>query len=120
MNTAKTLTSLILLAAVIAGLVAIIEGNNKQYEHDCRVVKLVEQQTLFSNTQDGLKTGMRYLVITDKETFVCESSWTNLKFNNSDIFYRLKKGNTYNFTVCGYGKSIFTDYRNILSVDSIR
>lgn len=120
MNTAKTLTSLILLAALISGLIALLQGNNKQAVNDCKVLNLVQQQTLFGNTQDGLKTSIRYLVVTDKETFVCESSWINLKFNNSDIFYRLKRGNTYNFNVCGYGKSMFTDYRNILTVDSIR
>jgi hypothetical protein len=63
-----------------------------------------------------MKTEIRYLVITDKETFVCESSLLNGKFNNTDIFYRLKKDSTYNFKVSGTGKSAFTEYRNILEI----
>lgn len=59
-------------------------------------------------------TSFRYLVITDKETFVVRNSLINGKFNNSDLFFRLQKGATYTFTVSGKGKSFLLDYRNIL------
>ena len=65
-------------------------------------------------SKDG--TRYRYLVITDKETFRCESSLLNGKFNNSDVFYRLKENYIYDFKVCGVGKTFATDYRNILQV----
>lgn len=63
-----------------------------------------------------MSTEIRYLVITYKETFICESSVLNGKFDNSDVFFHLVKDSTYTFNVEGYGKSMFYDYRNILSV----
>lgn len=76
---------------------------------DCKVLALTEQQLI---SQNG--TTIRYLVITDKETFVCESSIVNGKYDNSDIYWRLKKDSTYTFKVAGGGKSLLTDYRNII------
>lgn len=62
-------------------------------------------------------TEYRYLVVTDKETFIVESAWLHGKFNNSDIFWRIKTDSTYTFKVAGYGKTFVTDYRNILEVE---
>lgn len=84
----------------------------------CKVERLVQQQILDGNN-GSVSTGYRYLVITNKETFISESSLLNGKFNNSDIFWRLKEGETYNFTVVGYGKTYFTDYRNIIEAKKI-
>lgn len=83
--------------------------------YNCKVLRL-EQQQKITGSSSSLKTNIRYLVITDKETFVCESSIINGKFNNSDLFFRLKEGEIYSFKVEGYGKSILYDYRNILEV----
>jgi hypothetical protein len=82
---------------------------------NCKVIELTQQQ-LISGSNNNVSTEIRYLVITDKETFICESSIMNGKFNNSDIFFHLKKDSVYNFKVSGMGKTMFTDYRNILEV----
>ena len=82
---------------------------------DCKVIKL-QQQQIISSSDGSVSTEIRYLIITDKETFICESSLLNGKFNNSDIFWRLKEGETYSFKVCGMGKTALTDYRNVLEV----
>lgn len=87
--------------------------------NNCKVINL-QQQSLVNGDKDGFSTTIRYLVITDKETFVCETSPLNMKFNNSDIFWRLQKDSTYNFKVAGIGKSILTEYRNILSYEPTR
>lgn len=72
-----------------------------------------EQQMKISKSS----TDYRYIVVTNKGTFICENSTLNGKFNNSDIFYRIKEGETYSsITVCGYGKGFFFDYKNILEV----
>ncbi len=83
--------------------------------HDCKVNKLVVQNKL-EGSQKSIQTEIRYLVITDKETFICESSVFNDKYNNSDIFFSLQEGKTYSFKVSGSGKSAMFDYRNILEV----
>jgi hypothetical protein len=38
------------------------------------------------------------------------------KFNNSDIYWHLKEDSTYTFKVAGVGRSMITEYRNILEV----
>lgn len=76
-----------------------------------KVIDLEQQQIIKKTTTD-----IRYLVVTDRGTFICESSILNGKFDNSDLFYRLKEDSTYTFTVCGFGKGFLFDYRNILEV----
>lgn len=81
---------------------------------EATVKDLVSQQNV-SGSKNSLKTDFRYIVITDKETFIVESSILNGKFDNSNVFFRLEKGKTYKFKVSGFGKGFLTDYRNILS-----
>lgn len=81
-------------------------------------VESLQQQQLISGSKNNVSTEIRYLVITDKGTFVCESSLLNGKFNNSDIFWHLKEGKKYTFYVSGYGKSLLFDYQNILKVEN--
>ena len=83
--------------------------------NDCKIIDL-QQQQLIKGSREEMSTKIRYLVITDKETFICESSLLNGKFDNSNLFFHLKKDSTYNFKVEGYGKSLFYDYRNILEI----
>lgn len=80
-----------------------------------KVIEL-QQQQLITGGKDNMSTEIRYLVITDKETFICENSILNGKFDNSNIFWHLKKDKTYTFKVCGVGKGFIFDYRNILEV----
>ncbi len=108
-----------ILAAIIILVVAVLAisrcaGDVKtENVNGCKVLHL-QQQQLMSGSKDDITTDIRYLVITDKETFICENSLLNGKFNNSDIFWRLEEGHVYNFKVCGMGKSAMFDYRNIL------
>lgn len=100
---------------LITLLFNVMNGLNVQEIDNCKIIDLKQQQLVDSNDGD-ITTKYRYLVITDKETFICESSLLNGKFNNSDIFYRLNKDSIYNFKVCGIGKTIISDYRNILEI----
>jgi hypothetical protein len=104
------------IVIIIAGFLCNVYNNTKvEVVSNCKIIEL-QQQNIIHGTDKNISTEIRYLVVTDKETFICESSIFNGKFNNSDIFFRLKKDSTYNFEVCGIGKSWISDYRNILSV----
>ncbi len=106
----------IIVIVIIASIYLTVQNQSKvDIVQSCKVMDL-QQQQLINGSGNNMKTEIRYLVITDKETFVCESSLLNGKFNNSDIFWRLKKDSTYTFRVAGIGKSILYDYRNILEV----
>ncbi len=78
-------------------------------------VKKLERQQLIG--KNG--TEYRYLIICDKELFVCHSSLINNKFDNSNLFFNLEEGVKYEFTVSGYGKGIIFDYRNILKAKKL-
>lgn len=109
-----------IIAIVIIGIIVSVTFNVSNSlqtgtVENCKVITLEKLQHI-SSDKDGMRTSYRYLVVTDKETFVCESSLLNGKFNNSDIFFHLKQDSTYTFKVVGYGKTFITDYRNILEV----
>lgn len=80
---------------------------------DATVEKLITQPKY--NQESG--TTYRYIIITNKGTFICEDSFENGKFNNTDIFYHLQVGKKYKFTVVGWGKGFFNDYQNIINVE---
>jgi len=88
---------------------------NVEVVPSCKVLDK-QQQQIISSADGNMSTTYRYLVITDKETFVCENSMLNFKFNNSDIFWRIQKDSTYTFEVAGLGKTMITEYRNILNI----
>ncbi len=116
MGSKSNLFGLIIIGTLAIFAISRFAGDVKtETIHNCKVIHL-QQQSLMSGSKDNINTDIRYLVVTDKETFICESSIFNGKFNNSDIFFRLKEDSTYNFKVAGIGKSLFMDYRNILEV----
>lgn len=108
--------SLLLFLVVFALLFIgyIYNKTNSQIVQD-KVIKLVEHPVI-GGSPDNPKISYRYLVVCEKETFIVESNIFKGKFNNSDVFYRLKEGETYTFKVTGIGKSFVSDYRNIIDI----
>ena len=100
----------IAVAVVVFGLQA--ADQLKVGDVDATIISVHQVPTM----EQGSVFYMRYLVVTDKETFICGPSMLNGKFNNSDIFFRLKVGEKYHFKVAGFGKTMFTDYRNIIEM----
>jgi len=110
------IASFILLVIVFSICFKVYSVSQKE-TIEATIIDLQQQQKI-SGSNKNVSTDIRYLVITDKETFCIKNSILNWKFNNSDIFYRLENGKKYSFRVSGVGKGIITDYRNILSVQS--
>lgn len=111
----KGIIGLVVVLLIGSLIVSVLNQSNVSTVENCKVMDL-QQQQLIKGSDGNMSTEIRYLVITDKETFVCESSLLNGKFNNSDIYWHLKKDSVYTFKVAGVGKSIITEYRNILEV----
>jgi hypothetical protein len=111
----KAIILLVVVLLIGSLIVSVWNQLNISTVENCKVMDL-QQQQLIEGSDGNMRTEIRYLVITDKETFVCENSLLNGKFNNSDIYWHLKKDSTYTFKVAGIGKSIITEYRNILEV----
>lgn len=80
--------------------------------YNVKVLDKQQQQIIKNKT-----TEYRYIIITDKGTFIVVNNLIQGKFNNSDIFYRIKKDSVYKeVIVSGYGKSILFDYQNIIEI----
>ena len=111
----KAIISIVLLVVITT-----IGGNIvSSLQHELVTVKVVNviDQTNYSKNGEVGTTEHRYLVVTDKETFECKNSLLNFHFNKSDVFYHIQKDSTYTFDVVGFGKSFFTDYRNIIEIE---
>lgn len=101
---------------VLFVVISAIRGFNElktSHIDDVTVEKLITQPKY--NRESG--TTYRYLVVTDKGTFISEDSFINGKFNNSDLFFHLKVGKKYKFKVVGWGKGFFNDYQNIVDIE---
>ncbi|MEO6305569.1 MAG: hypothetical protein ABIP51_20565 [Bacteroidia bacterium] len=100
---------------ILSLFVSAVDASRTEIIDNYRVID-VQKEQIISGTQNNVSTEYRYIVVTDKETFICKIAPLNKKFNETDIFYRLVKGNSYSFEVAGFGKTLFTDYRNIIEI----
>lgn len=111
----KVLPIFLLAIFAISILFAVFGQSKITVINNCKVLDL-QQQQIIQGQGNSINTEIRYLIITNKGTFISETSALNGKFNNSDIFFNLKKDSTYTFKVCGLGKSAVSDYQNILEI----
>lgn len=61
----------------------------------------------------------KYLIYTDIGTFENTDEWLCGKFNSSDIYGRIKIGDTYEFTVIGFRIPFLSKYQNIIEYEKI-
>ena len=83
-------------------------------------------QLMFTDTVNVTVTGKervtsgdssKYLIFTEGETFENTDFLFVGKFNSSDIYGKIKEGETYTFAVGGLRIPILSSYRNIHEVD---
>ena len=77
------------------------------------VTGLVIQDKDRVTSTDGKSS--QYLIFTDQETFADRDSWLALKFNSSDVYGQIQRGQICDFDVTGMRIPILSHYRNILS-----
>ena len=111
---------LLVLFAIVFGMLAItisVANSTKTTTYQNVKIQDKQQQQLIKGSGNDMRTEIRYLVITDKGTFVCESNLLQGKFNNSDLFWRLKVDSTYSeIKVSGFGKGFLFDYQNLMEI----
>jgi len=61
-----------------------------------------------------------YLIFTDKGVFEDSDSMVNGKWNSSDMYSQIKKGQTYTFHVRGIRNHVLSWYPNILTVKPVK
>jgi len=104
----------LILITILIALLGFIYNNAVSTEI---VITIKSKQTQQLIGKAG--TEYRYLVHSAQETFVVESNFLQLTFNNSERFFQLEENKTYKVTVTGIGKTFFTDYRNIVKFTEI-
>lgn len=78
-------------------------------------VSAVVQDKERITTGSGQTAESKYLIFAEGETFENTDSWLALKFNSSDVYGYIQKGQTCDFQVTGFRIPFFSSYRNILS-----
>lgn len=61
----------------------------------------------------------KYLIFTDSETFEITDTIAYGNFRSSDVYGKIKVGETYDFTVCGWRIGFTSSYRNIVEVQEV-
>lgn len=106
---------IIVFIGLFIGLIIVANVLNSSTVTEITNVKIEDKQQQQLISKEG--TEIRYLVITDKGTFICESNFVLGKFNNSDLFWRIKVDSIYpKIKVSGIGKGILFDYQNIIEI----
>lgn len=78
--------------------------------HDTVTVTVTGKERVHS------KDSSKYLIFTEEETFENTDYLLIGKFNSSDIYGKIKEGETYTFDVAGLRIPILSAYRNIHKV----
>lgn len=74
-----------------------------------------EVQQVITSQNKIISTTPRYLVTTDKGTYLCQDSYLCSSFGADFKFYHLQKGVTYRFHLAGVGPGFFTDHKIIIN-----
>lgn len=68
-------------------------------------------------TRSGESLSSKYLVYCDTETLENTDSIFYFKFNSSDVYRKLKRGQEYDLKVFGLRIGLFSSYRNIIRIE---
>lgn len=110
----KTIVTFLLAITLITALTVYIRNVMITDEFIVRVTDLEKQIT----THDG-HTTVRYLIVTEDETFINVNSLYFNKYDNDALFHGLQLDSLYHFKVQGIGKGLFCNYRNLLSYSKV-
>ena len=102
----------VLLGAIIVGICNFAGS----YLHNETVTFTVTEKERIMD-RDG--SGSRYLIWSENETFENIDSLVKGKFNSSDLYGKLKVGETYTCEVYGWRNGFFSSYRNIVKCEGI-
>lgn len=76
--------------------------------------------TVTDKERIGDRDSSRYLIFTDRGTFENTDTLWYWKFNSSDVYGKLKKGQKYTMNVYGWRVPFLSWYKNIISAKIIK
>lgn len=78
---------------------------------DTKTITIESKEVMTSNGNG------KYLIFTDSEVYQNTDCWARGKFRSSDLYRKLKVGNTYNVNVYGWRIPFLSAYKNIVSIN---
>lgn len=112
MNINRVLFGVGATAALILGVNIYAVYGTQDQVHNAVVI---EKERVVTGSGDNIQS--RYLIFTEQEVFENTDSMLYLKFNSSDIYGRIKRGDVCSFQVYGWRVPFLSMYRNIVSAD---
>jgi hypothetical protein len=103
----------------ILGLIVIVAIFSFPYITSEEVVfKVTDKERVVTGGGDSVSS--QYLIFTEDETFRNTDSFAYFKFNSSDLYGKLKIGETYGAKVFGWRIPFLGRYRNIVNVSPLK
>ena len=99
---------------ILLGVVGVASCTSSLHFNDTEVIATVTDKESVNS-----KDNHTYLIFTDKGTFQNEDSLFRGKFDSSDWFGKIKKGETYKFTVIGWRVPFLSLYKNIIKFEKV-
>jgi len=117
----ETLKNNLPMIIMVVGLICLLGGYPTAYylssTETTIMVKRLERIVESSGSGETASTSSKYLVFTNNEVFENTDSWLYLKFSSSDLYSKLKEGQTYKVKVAGWRIPFLSWYRNIISIE---
>lgn len=103
--------TLIILTIAIATTLIIGSLSFPYWTADTKTIT-IESKEVMTSGGNG-----KYLIFTDSEVYQNTDCWARGKFRSSDLYRKLKVGNTYKVNVYGWRIPFLSAYKNIVSIN---
>jgi hypothetical protein len=100
---------------LLLGLSPVIHFTTLDTKED---VTILDKERVVSSTTEGNSTS-KYLIFAEGETFQNTDTIWALKFNSSDIYGKIQRGQVCKFELTGFRVPFLSMYRNILSAECV-
>jgi hypothetical protein len=107
--------ALVVLALIVIVAVSMVQFNTQETVS----VTVTDKERVTTADHDG-KVDSKYLIFTETETFENTDSIFAAKFNSSDFYGKMQKGDSCTFVVTGWRVPMMSMYRNIIKMDCTR
>lgn len=114
-------TGPIVAVTLVLSIGVAIWGCSSVYEstEQTIVAEVLDKDRVCKGNGNGGST-CEYLVFTEFETFKVADSWMLGRFDSSNVYGRIREGETYEFRVRGWRMPFFSQYQNIVEATPVK
>jgi len=101
---------------VVSGFLILCSYHVARFSNKKTITTKVSDKERITKTYEDGRIESYYLIFTDSGTFKLEDELLYGNFNSSDLYGRIRRDSTYQFTVIGFRVGIISEYPNIIEV----